>query len=31
MGIGKSLICEGLALLKRLGGLGCVLVGHPNY
>ena len=30
-GIGKSLIQEGLLLLKRLGGQGCVLVGDPNY
>ncbi len=30
-GIGKSLIGEGLSLLKKLGGHGCVLVGHPNY
>ncbi len=30
-GIGKSLISEGLSLLKKLGGKGCVLVGHPNY
>jgi putative acetyltransferase len=30
-GIGKSLIQEGLFLLKRLGGQGCVLVGDPNY
>ena len=30
-GIGKSLISEGLSLLKKLGGQGCVLVGHPNY
>jgi putative acetyltransferase len=29
--IGKSLISEGLSLLKKLGGQGCVLVGHPNY
>lgn len=30
-GIGKSLIREGLAALKALGGKGCVLVGHPGY
>ncbi|MGZ3593263.1 MAG: GNAT family N-acetyltransferase [Syntrophales bacterium] len=30
-GIGKSLISEGLSLLKKLGGQGCVLVGHPTY
>ena len=30
-GIGKSLIHEGLSLLKTLGGKGCVLVGDPNY
>ena len=30
-GIGKSLINEGLSLLKQLGGQGCVLVGEPNY
>ena len=30
-GIGKSLINEGLSLLKKLGGQGCALVGHPNY
>jgi putative acetyltransferase len=30
-GIGKSLINEGLSLLKELGGQGCVLVGDPNY
>jgi putative acetyltransferase len=30
-GIGKSLINEGLSLLKKLGGQGCVLVGHPEY
>ena len=30
-GIGKSLIGEGLSILKKLGGQGCVLVGHPNY
>jgi len=30
-GIGKSLINEGLSLLKQLDGQGCVLVGDPNY
>ena len=30
-GIGKSLIHEGLSLLKALGGEGCALVGDPNY
>jgi putative acetyltransferase len=30
-GIGKSLISEGLSLLKKSGGEGCVLVGHPDY
>ena len=30
-GIGKSLISEGLSLLKKSGGQGCVLVGHPDY
>ena len=30
-GIGKSLITEGLLLLKQLGGLVCTLVGDPNY
>ena len=30
-GIGKSLINEGLSLLKELEGQGCVLVGDPNY
>jgi putative acetyltransferase len=30
-GIGKSLVREGLALLKALGSQGCVLVGDPNY
>lgn len=30
-GIGKSLIKEGLFLLKELGGQGCALVGDPNY
>ena len=30
-GIGKSLIREGLSLLKALGAKGCVLVGDPVY
>ncbi|MGD8521817.1 MAG: N-acetyltransferase [Desulfobacterales bacterium] len=30
-GIGKSLINEGLSLLKDMGGKGCALVGDPNY
>ena len=30
-GIGKSLINEGLSLLKDKGGKGCALVGDPNY
>ncbi len=30
-GTGKSLISEGLSLLEKSGGRGCVLVGHPNY
>ncbi len=30
-GIGKSLINEGLSLLKQLNGKGCALVGDPNY
>jgi len=30
-GAGKSLIHEGLALLKALGAQGCVLVGDPKY
>ncbi len=30
-GIGKSLIHEGLSLLKSLGAKGCVLVGDPKY
>jgi putative acetyltransferase len=30
-GIGKSLISEGLSLLKDMGGRGCALVGDPNY
>ena len=29
--IGKSLINEGLSLLKEMGGQGCALVGDPNY
>lgn len=30
-GIGKSLITEGLSLLRELGGRGCALVGDPGY
>ena len=30
-GIGKSLINEGLSLLKDMGGKGCALVGDPKY
>lgn len=30
-GIGKALITEGLARLRRLGAAGCCLVGHPAY
>ena len=30
-GIGKSLISEGVSLLKQLGGQGCALVGDPDY
>jgi putative acetyltransferase len=30
-GIGKSLINNGLSMLKELGGQGCALVGDPNY
>jgi putative acetyltransferase len=30
-GIGKSLIIEGLSLLKQMGGRGCALVGDPDY
>lgn len=30
-GIGKSLIQEGLSMIKRAGGAGCVLVGDPIY
>ncbi|OKH31875.1 GNAT family N-acetyltransferase [[Phormidium ambiguum] IAM M-71] len=30
-GIGKSLINEGLSLLKKMGAQGCALVGDPNY
>ena len=29
--MGKSLINEGLSLLKKLGGQGCALVGDSNY
>lgn len=31
MGIGKTLIQEGLSRLKGLGAKGCCLVGHPQY
>lgn len=31
MGIGKTLINEGLARLKAMGAKGCCLVGHPGY
>jgi putative acetyltransferase len=31
LGIGKSLIHEGLSSLKSLGAKGCVLVGDPKY
>jgi putative acetyltransferase len=30
-GIGKSLVYEGLSLLKNMGSRGCVLVGNPKY
>lgn len=30
-GIGKSLINEGLRLLKEMGGQGCALVGDPDF
>ena len=30
-GIGKSLIKQGLSMLKELNGQGCTLVGDPNY
>jgi putative acetyltransferase len=30
-GIGKSLVYEGLSLLRNSGSKGCVLVGDPNY
>lgn len=30
-GIGKSLVNEGLSLLKNMGGRGCALVGDPDY
>jgi putative acetyltransferase len=30
-GIGKSLMREGLSLLREIGGRGCVLVGDPAY
>lgn len=31
MGIGKTVIQEGLSRLKKLGAKGCCLVGHPQY
>ncbi len=31
IGIGKSLIQEGLSLLREMGCQGCALVGDPNY
>ena len=31
MGIGSSLIQEGISRLKDLGARGCCLVGHPEY
>ncbi len=30
-GIGKSMLREGLSLLKSMGAKGCVLVGDPGY
>ncbi len=30
-GVGKSLVREGLVLLKAMGAKGCVLVGDPEY
>jgi len=30
-GIGKSLVLEGLSLLKAVGAKGCALVGDPKY
>lgn len=30
-GIGKSMLHEGLSLLKSMGAKGCVLVGDPGY
>jgi putative acetyltransferase len=30
-GVGKSLVLEGLSLLKAMGAKGCVLVGDPEY
>jgi putative acetyltransferase len=30
-GIGKTLVNEGLSLLKAMGGKGCALVGDPAY
>jgi putative acetyltransferase len=31
LGIGKTLVWEGLSRLKDLGAQGCCLVGHPDY
>ena len=31
IGIGQSLIQEGLSLLREMGARGCALVGDPNY
>lgn len=31
LGIGKTLVLEGLSRLKDLGAQGCCLVGHPDY
>jgi putative acetyltransferase len=30
-GVGKALICQGLAQLKEMHALGCCLVGYPEY
>ncbi|MBU1236011.1 MAG: N-acetyltransferase [Gammaproteobacteria bacterium] len=30
-GVGKAMMAEGLARLKRLNAAGCCLVGHPEY
>ena len=30
-GVGKALISEGLARLRRMNAKGCCLVGHPDY